>query len=317
MKNFGRILMSLLVFWLWLVLVRTFYICGVKDLCSPESDVSSITRGKKPLTLTVSADGIRVLDNFPEFVFDFSSTSFENSDDYTLLYDKLAAMLKSQPNSRLMITGYYLENEKKNDAFENLGLARAMSVADKIAKEFEISSGRILTSGEITKDSVLDKPLQFEMLGYIPSGELLQAREEENFKKQWKDSITIVSYNGLLAIFEPNITECKIVPAFEEFTVALKAYLQNEPKAKILLIGHSDSHQSEAEAKKTAMNYAKMLDKQLKKTGIKNRIELKSAGKTKKLVSDVLPDNTADVLATAKNRRVEIIVIKPSKKKNN
>lgn len=317
MSNLVKVLLAALIFWVWMVFARSYYICEVKALCGPKlPELDSLELEKLPRTLKIVIDEIPVLEDFPEFAFDYSSTSSFYSSEHKRLLEKLANMLKSQPKSRLLITGYYLQIEKfKNpDRYNNLGLARAMTIADKLLHEYKIAPEQLMTAGEMLNDSILKRPIVLDLLGYIPVGEELQAREEELFKKQWADSLNFVTYNGLLAFFEPGMPEIKAVPAFEEYADSLKNYLADNPKARLLLTGYSDTHQSASEAERSGMQYAKLTQNYLKKVGIKNIMELKSKGKNEPLVSDVLPDKTPELLSVAKNRRVDILIKLPGKK---
>jgi len=317
MNNLAKVLLAALIFWVWMVSARSYYICEVKALCAPKlPELDSLELEKLPRTLKIVIDEIPVLEGFPEFAFDYSSTASFYSSEHKRLLEKLANMLKAQPKSRLLITGYYLQIEKfKNPKrYNNLGLARAMTVADKLLYEYKIAPEQLMTAGEMLNDSILKQPILLDLLGYVPIGEELQAREEERFKTQWADSLTTVSYNGLLAFFEPGIPEIKAVPAFEEYVDSLKNYLAVNPKARLQLIGHSDTHQSAAEAERMGMQYATVTKNYLQKVGIKNIIELKTKGKAQPLVSDLLPDKTPELLSVAKNRRVDILVKLPEKK---
>ena len=318
MKQFGKILLLASIFLIWFLFAKTYYLCGVRNLCAkPNKELSESEIAALPKTFCVLADSIAVLENYPQFIFLEAEKSFQKNSLHKNLLEKIASLLKSQPKSRLLINGFYLEKEMDSDKNPNgnPGLDRANYISNLLTKEFSVSAEQIISSGSVSKADSLDSPIKIELLGFIPPSEKLQKREEENFRLQWKDSLNFVSYNGLLGFFESANNELKVVKAFEDYTLALKQWLKTNPDFKIKIIGHSDSHLSEEDAKKTALQYAGLCEKYLKAKGIRNKIETSSMGKSRLKTIDVLPDKYPDLLAIAKNRRVDIILSKGKSKK--
>jgi hypothetical protein len=315
MRIFGKILILLLICWLWINIATHYYVCSLKNICSENaSDRDSIALSKIPHTLTVKTDAIVVLENYPEFIFaeNIDTTKiFKKHNDFLA---QLSVMLKSQPNARLLITGRH--SSKENAA---IGTKRAAFIIEKLVKQHSVPEISILNSVEMFRDTD-SAGLGFELLGYMPGTALLISREDSIFGLQWKDSITNVTLNGILAGFDPNLNEIKPSVLFNQYCDSLKLFLSSRPNATIQLIGHCDSYIPDAEADKTSLDFANMTADYLKKAGIKNKITSISKGKKEPLVNDRLPDESADVLSISKNRRVRILVremavLKPKNKK--
>lgn len=320
MKQFGKILLIALVFLIWFLFVKTYYLCAVRNLCvKPGQALTEQEINTLPKNFNVLADSIVVIENFPQFIFKFGDKSFQKNNLHKKLLEKIANLLKSQPKSKLLINGFYLEKEKEMDENPNgnLGLDRANSLGQILCKEFAVSAEQIISFGALEKGDSLAIPITVELLGFIPPAEKLQNREEEKFRLQWKDSLNFVSYNGLLGLFESANKELKVAKALEDYTIALKKWLKNNPEFRIKVIGHSDSHLSAEEAMKTSLLYAQLCEKYLKSKGIRNKIETSSVGKAQLKTVDKLPDKSPDLLSIAKNRRVDFVLYKVKNKKRN
>jgi len=299
----GKILIALLFFWLWVNIATHYYFCTLKNLC-PEnkSDKEAEAMSKIPNTLTVRADGIVVLENYPEFIFADNLDSIVIFQKHSDFLAQLSAMIKAQPNARLLVKGRYNSNENAV-----IGTKRAKFITEKLIAQYSVPELSVLQSSELTTEQYASG-LGFELLGYIPKNQLLSAREDSIFLKQWKDSIELVSYNGILASFEPNLNDINLSAAFNEYCDSLKIQLKTKAKATIHIVGHCDSHSSDAEADKYGLHFAKLIAEHFKKIGIKNKISTSSKGKKELFKIDRLPDLSPDVLAIARNRRVTISV---------
>jgi outer membrane protein OmpA-like peptidoglycan-associated protein len=315
MRIFGKILISLLIFWLWINFATHYYVCALKKICTENpSDKDSIALSKIPHTLTVKTDAIVVLENYPEFIFAENIDTIKIFKKHSDFLDQISAMLKAQPKARLLVIGRY--SSKENAA---VGTKRTAFIIEKLVKQYSVPEKSILNSVEMFKNAD-SAGLGFELLGYIPGTSLLTNREDSIFRLQWKDSLTNVTLNGILAAYDLNLNEIKPSVVFKQYCDSLKIFLSSRPNATIQLIGHCDSHIPDAEADKTSLHFAIMTADYLKKSGIKNKITSISKGKKEPLVNDFLPDKSADILSIAKNRRVRILVmemtvLKPKNKK--
>jgi hypothetical protein len=315
MRTLGKIFLAITVFWLWMGFARTFYYCQIKGQCGDTYiNQDSVFLSKLPKTLHVFTDELVVLEGYHEFYFEKDADTSKILKAHAQFLEQLAAMLKSQPASRLLISAAYRDGEKSESAEK-----RARFISENLIKNFGISEGQLFSETLNISDSSGFGLIKFELLGFIPNGELLQQREEALFRTQWQDSMLRVSYNGLLGIFEPEATDFKQSPAFIEYSDSLLKFLHANPKAKLKITGHSDTHLEDSEAEKVAKHYAEIIKIYLVKAGIKNRITVHSSGKKEAIHRDVLPDNSPNVLALAKNRRVEIVIVlatEKSRKKN-
>lgn len=304
MQIFGRFLILLLVFWLWLSLTRTYYVCQLKSHCNHTALSSdSIILSKIPKTLSVEADCIKILQNYPEFHFEKASDTAHLFEIHNEFLNQLSVMLKSQPNSRLLLIGRYKSQE---DAL--LANKRVDNIIKKLVNEFSFSENAILHTLEIKTDSTEFGFLGFKLLGFVPASELLIAREDSLFKQNFKDSLGRISYNDILAAFDPSVKKINISDALNDYGARLKSFLSENPKRVIQVIGHCDTQISEKEADALSLHYAEAMATHLKSLGIKQQIQTIALGKKKAMYNELLPDQTVDVLAVSKNRRVEIII---------
>lgn len=311
MKIISKLIFIILICWAWISLSRTFYFCYLGGNC-----IGSVNELKIPTlqnTLSVYADGLVVLDSFPEFYFYKGKSEIPNKQDYSLLLEQISTHLKMQPNSRLLIRGFYNNSEIQQPGFD-LGLSRANSLSELIAKEHNVNPQFIYCESVLNEDSIT-KFIGLEFLGHIPKSEFLIPREDSLFRLQWKDSLNYVRYSGLLGIFEPDVETFNASNAFSEYVDSLKLFLKKNPKLIVEITGHSDTHTSEEEAKKIALHYADNCAVFLKKHGVKNKMIIESMGKAKPLYNDFLPDKSPDILNIAKNRRIEIRVISKSQRR--
>ena len=310
-SNIIKILIGALIFWVWMVFARTYYICEIRGLCKPpEPTVDSTFLEKLPKTLSIKVGEDRILENYPEFYFDYSSTAVVYTDKHEQILSKLADLVKAQPKARLHIIGNYLQNEKTPELtrYANLGVARAMTIADKLLHEYKLPTDQLMTSGNMLKDTILQKPIRFELLGFMPDLDALREKEEQRFLAQFDSSLLYVNYSGLLGFFDPHRADLTIASALDTYSDSLRVFLEKKPKLKILLVGHSDIQLTDKAAEKAGLSYAKAMEKYLRKEGFENPINTKSKGKKEPLVNDLLPDGTADKLGLMKNRRVEIFI---------
>jgi hypothetical protein len=304
MRTLGKFLLALSIFWLWISMSRLYYICQLKAFCAFESSDADLL-SKIPKTLTLRADGILVLEKYPEFVFDKNADTLKLFKEHDEFLSLVSTMLKSQPAARLLVKAYHNADEDAAVAGK-----RASFIIDKLTKKYSIPQIMVLQLTDLSADNRSGQ-LGFEMLGYLPSADLLVAREDSLFKLQWKDSLTNVSYNGVLGIFEPKLNEMKASNQFIVYCDSLISFLKTRPGATVQIFGHCDTHTADSEADKTALHFANLSSNYLKKAGIKNKITAMSKGKKEPLQKDRLPDDSADVLAIAKNRRINILIKEP------
>lgn len=311
--NLGKILLGLLVFWLWMVFARGYYICELKGLCKEELiQHDSMALAKLANTLEVKAEGFVVFEGYPEFHFDHGSTSPIYGRRHLHLLEGLADKLKNQPEARLKIEAIFIasETKAKMERYQNLGMARAMAVADKLIHEYRVKPQQLMTLGRQRQDTSLKAPLNLELLGYLPTGSTAMEKEVANFEKQFESSLMRVTYDSRMALLRDPDARFKLAPPiFNEYVDQLIQYLEDKEDWKILLIGHTDSKLDKEEALKEAKQFAENMKTYLSRKGIENKIRVESQGKNEKVAEDQMPDGTLNKYLAAKNRRVEILLV--------
>lgn len=311
--NLGKILLGLLVFWLWMVFAQGYYICELKGLCKEEqiqNDSMALTNLAN--TLEVNADGFVIFEGYPEFHFDHSSTSPIYGRRHLHLLEGLADKLKTQPQARLKIEAVFLpsETETKVERYQNMGVARAMAIADKLIYEYNVKASQLMTAGKLRQDTSLKAPLNLELLGYLPKGTTAMEKEVATFEKQIQSSLKRVTYDSRMALLRDSDARFKLAPpVFNEYVDQLIEYLEDKEDWKILLIGHTDSKLKEEEAVKEAKKFAENMKTYLSRKGVNNKIRVESQGNKEQLAEDIMPDGTLNKYLAAKNRRVEILLV--------
>jgi outer membrane protein OmpA-like peptidoglycan-associated protein len=308
-KNFLKFSFVFLCFLSWLFLCRHIYFCQVLGKCESKEKSEKVWVKDIAMTLSVSVDSILVLDSLPEFEFDLDADSSQLQDVHKIALMRMADLLKKQPNARLHIVGRYMDSESKKGYIKNLGLARALVVADYLSSELKVEGSQLITTGELINDSSLMRPIVFDLTGYFPDSILLFEREDEKFRMQWIDSLTIVSYNQVLGNFSQDEKKFRTTPSFLDLVDKLKLITKRDKKLKIEVMGHSFKDEGKNQ-EAISEEYAKSVADFLKSKGIKASIETKGFGNENPLFNELQSDKSIDFFNQAKNTRVEIRVFK-------
>lgn len=304
MRSFGVFLILMTVFWIWLSLARTFYVCHLNSFCYNDLvQNDSVILSKIPRTLYVEADGIKVLDNYPEFFFENKADTARFFEVHKEFLRQLSVMLRSQPNSRLLLIG---RHKSQDDIV--LANKRLNNMVQKLIFDFSFPENSILHTVQMQQDSSAYGLLGFSLLGFLPASELLHNREDSLLRINFRDSVEKVVYNDILASYKPNSRDINVSNAFKEYCEKLKTILAENPNKMIQVYGYSDTQNTDKEAETLSLHYAESVADYLKKTGIKQKIQVIAGGKKQAVFNELLPDNSVNVLAVSKNRRVEIVL---------
>lgn len=307
-----RILIAAIIFMLWAVWARNYYVCEVLGECAPaQTDVDSTYLQNIPQTLELMAGDQELLKDYPQFYFDYGSHGYTYIDGNEKFLAKLAAFLEEHPESNLIVTGYYTPQEKeaveKTHFYNDLGKARAYTIINKLIEEYNIPKNRIKGISKMTATNTMIEPLQFDIVGYV--AKIVEMNQADTlFLQQVQSSILDITYNDKNAKFEYNSKRFAPSGSFDIYIDSLKSYFAVNPNAYILIIGHTDSKGSEVYNKVLGEGRANSVKEYLQEGGIKVPIKVKSAGESQPKVPDVRADGTYDTDAMAQNRRVNILV---------
>jgi outer membrane protein OmpA-like peptidoglycan-associated protein len=207
----------------------------------------------------------------------------------------LKANFDKNPNQKIHITGYALNNEKNTSAFPNLGIARANDIKNYfISKGF--ASNKFETHGEIkdawkANNDTLFGPVTFE----------IKANQEALKTEDWNALKEKITANPLILYFNTNQSEINLSPEERQKIADLSNYLDNVKEAKISCIGHSDNTGNREINIKLGQNRADFAKNYLIKNGIPaEKIESSSKGP-----DEPISDNKTTE-GKAKNRRTVV-----------
>ena len=312
----------------WYAWLHKYYICDVRNLCKPAIPTTdSVKFYNIAHTLHVKAQDVSIIENYPEFYFDHNSAQPLELEAHKAFYKVLGTFLKEHPETKLRITGRYLQKEQELSQIQNryndLGMARAMAVLDKLHNEFNIANERLIPISQAMIQDTLTAPIAFDVLNYTPpvkspiASTTIDTFEyltdtpipTENLEEQIKTSLKDVVYFDKNESFE--FASQKFIPSpdFDTYVDALKAYFLEFPKHKLLVIGHTDTKGDAKYNKELGLKRANAVKAYLNNKGINQIIETQSQGEDAPIVKDQQEDGTYMPDAMAKNRRVHIKIL--------
>lgn len=307
-----RFIIALIIFMLWAVWARNYYVCEILGECEPpQTDVDSTYLQNIPNTLTLKAGDYVILEDYPQFYFDYCSHAYTYIDGNEKFLTQVASFLKENPEAKLVITGHYLEKEKetadKSHYYNDLGLARAYTIVDKLIEEYKISRYRIRAFSKVDYDEPIDEPLSFNIKGYTPP--VANYNEADTaFLKQVQNSIKDITFNDKSARFAYNSKEFEPRASFEIYVDSLRNYFELNPNDYLLIIGHTDSKGTKAYNRRLGRKRAESVKAYLRAKGVEAKIRTQSKGENSPLVPDQNEDGSYDTEAMEQNRRVNILI---------
>ena len=139
-----------LLFCIYALVARWYFVCEVRGLCGEEQQVEDI----RLKTLKLTEEDSVILQGYDQFAFDSASFQPRLNADNEAFLDTLAAILKANPGRNMTITAFYRDSEKdiKPGFFENIGLARADQVRKLLMKR-GIEQNRISLDHGLSEDA--------------------------------------------------------------------------------------------------------------------------------------------------------------------
>lgn len=310
-----RFLLGLVLFVVWVGTARHYYVCTIKGQCQPpESAVDSSFLERLPQTLDLTAGNLVLLDNYSQFHFDHASHAYTYVDGNEKFLSLVATFLQDHPNPSIIleVTGYQTaaedEETQASQRYNNLGLARAQTIIDKLVEEYNVPRSRLIASYETTTQAMLSEPLTFNILGYQPNDNLAEVVEDTLLLEQIKTSIKDITYNSRRAEFDYNSGIFEPSGSFDVYVDSLQEYLARNTGDYLLIIGHTDSKGSERYNQELGLRRAQSVKAYLRDQGIRVPIKTQSKGELEPLVDDQNSDGSYKTAAMAQNRRVNILI---------
>ena len=198
-------------------------------------------------------------------------------------FQELATYLKKNPNRQAMLTGYYQGDEKNSTSFQNLGIARADAIKQKLIA-WGAPATCLITKGQQRngldfKNTLLHNGVNFAFRN-TPDARLL---EPLNVYFQ-SGSNTIIENDDLRTYFQK-----------------LQKYTADNPNAKVNITGHTDSQgNAQANVQLGARRADFIRDYLVGKGFKKSMFATSSKGSAVPLQTNDTPEGRA------KNRRVEV-----------
>jgi len=310
-----RFLLGFVIFLVWAVFARNYYICEIKGECGPPLvDVDSSFLENIPKNLDLRAGDYAILDDYPQFYFDHASHAYVNIEGNDEFLSLVATFLEEHPGDTISmtITGYYLQSEEKaienSNLYNDLGMARAQTIIDKIVNEYNVPKYRIKAKSKPASGDPIPEPLTFNIEGYIPPIAIAENKEDTALLEQIKKSIQDITYTDKSAKFEYNSGAFHPHHSFDVYIDSLESYLERNPDDYLVVIGHTDSKGNDAYNNRLGLKRAKSVKTYLKEHGIEATIKTESEGRRNLFVEDKNEDGSYNIEAMAKNRRVNIII---------
>ena len=321
---------------LWMAGATWWHVCHIKQLCIDYPQPVAVAAPDELLT-TVAPEGLTVTDGdrfrlaLPgNFSF---ARSGANANMNTLMgsLDSLTAYLKTNPNRKLTITGYYATNEANAAQFANVGLARAEGI-----KQFLVQQGipaPSLATGSLARtdlaftaagDSLYGginfvftgmtpEPAADTMLTDITTVSAATAVVSTPSPMTVAESATeesLAAAEKFTSVFEPidlyfslNGASYIKTPETTKFFAEAAKYLSAHKGRKLLLTGHTDNSGSDAANRRLSRERANQVSARLRQLGIdQGQVAVEAKGEADpKVTNDTREGRKA-------NRRVTVVV---------
>lgn len=279
----------------WMAAATWWHVCKIKLLCEPVlSEPVHYQRPDVPLTIRDGDAFSFVSDKNISFAF-----SDEKPDPVLAQYplDSIATYLKTNPDRKLTIVGYYLRSESNPSKSVNLGLARAGEIKNLLLQR-GTSERQISTLGENPASLPSGQDSLYQALDFTFSALEPVSAPALSTSRSNADSFEPVNF-----YYNSGSVEFTETPQNEKFISRARQYLVAHPEKKLLLTGHTDNTGSEAINMKFSQTRAEHLKRRLIRSGLPGS-QLLTAAKGQNL--PVESNNTAN--GRAANRRVAIVV---------
>lgn len=281
-----RALLVFMVFLVFMVVGRWFFICQVRGICVPEAP-----EDVRLNTLLFRDGDTIVLRGFDHFAFDSASVIPRMNDNNHAFIDSVALYLQHKENKSVTITGRYAPFEKDMEFgfYENIGVARADAVRDEM-KTRGIPEDRITLDYQLDQTGSLRRPLAFDAF----------LTDSTEFKKQ---AFTFTNMSFTDANFEFGSAEFLPGVSCIAYMDSVHTFMELNPESSLTIVGHTDSIATEAFNLRLGLNRAKSTKAYMQNLGVpEERMSVDSEGE----LQPVAPNRTDE--GRQKNRRVDFII---------
>ncbi len=298
------LLLGFLVFLLWAIGCRYWYVCKIKNHCGQKVEVVEDVRAK---TLRLVDKDKTILENYDHFRFDANSAVPVLNDNNKSFIEQVAKYLKENPGKTLTVVGHYLESEKDISIgfHENIGIARADQIRKLLMAQGITENRMLLDAQMVTGDGTnLSQPVSFRLAG--DDAELVANNnggtpdEYDNNNPVGGQAFSFTNMSFSDANFDFNSAVFKPGPAFIAYADSVKIYLSENDEKFLKLTGHTCDIGGDDANLKLGKARARSVRDYFRNLGVKTNIETNSEGETN-------PAYSNETEATkSKNRRVVV-----------
>lgn len=291
------IFLTLLLLVAWIALARYAYVCQILDQCDPTENVDGndeALSSNRPKTLSLKYNNTVILEDYEEFDFSMNAVSSNLSENNEQFLKDLATYLNNNPERKMEIYGSYRNSEagKTFGVFENIGLARANEIRAALVN-LGVDENRISLNYEKLSGDEMGRPIRFKLFD--------NEKQPEEFDRVMYTFKNMTFTNANFAIDSDNF---KPSDQFLIYADSVQAFLKNNPKHRVFIIGHTDNSGNEGYNEVLGQKRASSAKRYLQKMGIKNKIITSSKGESQPMA----PNNTD--ANKQKNRRVNFLLKK-------
>lgn len=281
----------------WIAGSTWWHVCKIKLLCEGTAPTEVATGPAPEIPQLHLMDGGSLMLTSP-YNFSFAkSGSKANTAKISTEIDSVAGYLRSLPDKRVVLTGFYADDETNATSWPNLGVARAEEVkAYYVGKG--LSPSVFTTKGQLSDDLVFIGDSLWGGIGYqfIDAMTLTENNlaEEQKFEDIFKP-LDLYFNTG-------SVTYIKTTDN-ERFLEEAKLFLSQNKDKKLVLTGHTDNVGSPANNMQLSLERGESVKELLIESGIPaGQISVSAKGQTQPKVSNDTPEGKAA------NRRVSIVV---------
>ncbi len=275
------------LFFLWGAGSTYWYVCKIKGFCNEQEKIANTQKEEEKPQENLEQKEEQIPQDIIYFDKNSSKPVINDQAGWTAEIKSLKD--RQEEGKKLFIYGPYYAWEKTPEGYENLGMARAESLKQLLAKD--IDTANILTRSRLLQNN--------EELSYISGTDGVFEWHTHN------DYVKEETPGNAVVYFPYNSNKEIKVKAIVVYLDDLAEKLKKDPGMKVQITGHTDNTGSEASNMKLSKKRAERIKNILVNKGVPaGQIIVIAKGE-----SEPVADNSTEE-GRKQNRRVEIKIIK-------
>ena len=268
---------------------RWYYTCIVRENCSPQPKKVSYAQRSNTLNLMIGDNTL--LRGFDQFQFNRGNDLPNLNANNAALIDTLVNLMANNPETFLVVKGYFTEGEANitKGYFNNLGLARANSVRELLIEKGMNVNRVALDFLKTENRNTLEAPIEFEIF----------RKKDKVIPLYTFEDMTFPGIN-----FDRENKTFQLTAALSKYFSDLKKQMEGNQNQKLIVTAHTDQIGKTEENLKKGKLRAESIKAYLQKEfGISDsRILIDSKGEAE----PIAPNNSN--WNRAKNRRINFLL---------